>query len=760
MTDAGVGGRLQDGNDCLEGALFYLSLGWSPLAICPPDHVGVGRDHGKTCSSPGKRPLGLWKEFQERLPTEEELRDRWHQNPNANVGIALGAVSGLVRIDIEGEAGEIALQRMSEGDLPGTLESSSGCEVGGRGLLYAIPPGFRCRTTSEQQGKGSEVRIQATGAQTVLPPSRHASGRRYEWKPGRSPQETKTAPAPAWLLRELTPDSQSQSAAPVFGELQRIAEGGRDDFLTRQAGLMRRHGASAAMIARAIAAMNEAVCDPPLSLADIERIARSVGRYQPEPIDDGVPIEPLPKIPVPDWPIEIFPPVIQRFVREVSQSLSCPMDFPALFVLGVAATAIGTSRAIYVSRKWRECARLYLALVADPGEAKSPALDIVCEPLYERQEILSRDFEFRKQQYEDEMAHYEAERQMSRKPGSKVIVRQRPSKPRYPHVYTSDATTEAMACMLQETPRGFAMMKDEVTSWVSSMNQYKAGGKGNDRQFWLSCWSGGQAKVDRKNQGESGPVIVHRPFVTVFGNIQPDMIGMLCDERAREDGFIHRILFSYPASKRWPERIGEPLSEDAEESWRDAVNRLYQLEPEIGRNGTEIPTTVYFDPEGQKISELWFAEHARERNAKDFPLNMVGPWAKMKAYYYRIALVLHFLAHVTEGCDARYVGVGAAMGAWLAIDYFKAHCRRTYQSMKADEGDKRMQEIIEWIKEKGQGKCKPRDLQRAHFAKKASHAKSIIKDLEDRGIGSVQETGEFALAKAVATCRKDLSQRS
>lgn len=80
--------------------------------------------------------------------------------------------------------------------------------------------------------------------------------------------------------------------------------------------------------------------------------------------------------------------------------------------------------------------------------------------------------------------------------------------------------------------------------------------------------------------------------------------------------------------------------------------------------------------------------------------------------------------------------------------------------MKADEGDKRMQEIIEWIKEKGQGKCKPRDLQRAHFAKKASHAKSIIKDLEDRGIGSVQETGEFALAKAVATCRKDLSQRS
>ena len=114
------------GNACLEAALDYLRRGWSALALCPPDHVGVGRSHGKGCSSPGKAPWGDWKEYQERLPTEAELRDKWQALPNANVGVALGPVSGLMRIDVDGPAGEAMLAELSDGDLPETLEFVSG----------------------------------------------------------------------------------------------------------------------------------------------------------------------------------------------------------------------------------------------------------------------------------------------------------------------------------------------------------------------------------------------------------------------------------------------------------------------------------------------------------------------------------------------------------------------------------------------------------------------------------------------------------
>src|SRR5262249_49534611 len=45
-----------------------------------------------------------------------------------------------------------------------------------------------------------ELRFQAKGAQTVLPPSRHKDGGLYEWLPGRSPDDIPLAPAPRWAV--------------------------------------------------------------------------------------------------------------------------------------------------------------------------------------------------------------------------------------------------------------------------------------------------------------------------------------------------------------------------------------------------------------------------------------------------------------------------------------------------------------------------------------------------------------------------------
>src|SRR4051794_17464348 len=78
--------RLHDGAECLAVALDnYLPRGWSALSVCTPDHVGVGKTHGKNCKHPGKAPWGPWKDYQTRLPTEVELRRKWRDNPQLNV---------------------------------------------------------------------------------------------------------------------------------------------------------------------------------------------------------------------------------------------------------------------------------------------------------------------------------------------------------------------------------------------------------------------------------------------------------------------------------------------------------------------------------------------------------------------------------------------------------------------------------------------------------------------------------------------------
>ncbi len=206
MVDEATRQRAEDGQACLDAALSYLTLGWSVLALCPHDHVGirlVSKNHSKTCDSPGKRPWHTWKDYQTERAAEDVVREWWRVLPNSNVGIALGPASGLIRVDVEGESGEAKLLQMSGGDLPRTLEFRSGRAGGGRGLLYSIPPHARIATTYEKPKPGEEVRLQAKGAMTVLPPSRHPSGNLYEWLPGQGPHEIKHALAPAWLLKRL-----------------------------------------------------------------------------------------------------------------------------------------------------------------------------------------------------------------------------------------------------------------------------------------------------------------------------------------------------------------------------------------------------------------------------------------------------------------------------------------------------------------------------------------------------------------------------
>jgi hypothetical protein len=267
------------GQECLERGIDYLHRNWSCLAVCPPDHVGVGKTHAEHCTNPGKAPWGPWKEYQKRRATEDELRSKWKANPLLNVGIALGPVSGLIRVDVDGEEGQPFLHEMSGGDLPDTLEMTSGGN--GRGLLYAIPSGFTLRPTHQHGTKlHSGISLLGEGSQTVMPPSRHKSGRRYAWKPERGPDEIKPAVAPVWLVKLMSEERKRSTRAATLAEGEVIADGCRNTTLASLAGTMRRRGMTADEIFAALVAVNER-CDPPKSETEVRNIANSIARYEP-----------------------------------------------------------------------------------------------------------------------------------------------------------------------------------------------------------------------------------------------------------------------------------------------------------------------------------------------------------------------------------------------------------------------------------------------------------------------------------------------
>jgi len=155
-----------------------------------------------------------WKDLQTRLPTAGEVHQWWKAFPYGNVGCVLGQASGVVRVDVDGAEGEAVLAQWSGGDLPATWIFRS--SVAGRGLLYAWPRTLPCKSTTQARpGDHNELRLMGNGSQTVLPPSRHTSGRLYSWEPGYSPDDLPLTPAPPWLVERLRGESTNQPAATL-----------------------------------------------------------------------------------------------------------------------------------------------------------------------------------------------------------------------------------------------------------------------------------------------------------------------------------------------------------------------------------------------------------------------------------------------------------------------------------------------------------------------------------------------------------------
>ena len=260
-------------NDCLKAALAYLGRGWAALAVCPPDHHDVPAFHRATCSKPGKRPLGPWKTWQTRLPTRDELTAQWELVPAANVGVVLGPVSGLVGVDVDGEEGERILGELSGGDLPRTLTFTTGR---GRRLLYAVDRDGDVPTRT-LSGRAGEVKILAAGTLTVMPPSRHVSGRKYCWVRRRGPGDIRAAWAPEWLWRHQQGEGARGEEIEVGAH---IPEGQRNTRLFKIACALRRHGCTRDEILAALRLVNGR-CLPPLGDPELQDLATNSSRYRP-----------------------------------------------------------------------------------------------------------------------------------------------------------------------------------------------------------------------------------------------------------------------------------------------------------------------------------------------------------------------------------------------------------------------------------------------------------------------------------------------
>ncbi len=402
------------------------------------------------------------------------------------------------------------------------------------------------------------------------------------------------------------------------------------------------------------------------------------------------------------FPLEVLPAECRGLTEEAAGALGCAPELVALPMLAALSSAAGATRLVEIKRGWKEGTTLFLAVVASPGAMKSPAARVALAAVHECQEDHKACYAQDKEAYEQEYREWEVERKLAGK--NNEPAPEQPKAPSMRRAIVSDTTLEALVGLLEDNARGFLVHRDEIAGWLRSMDQYRSGGKGSDRQHWLSMWDNQPFVVDRKSRlGE--PIILSRPVVSLFGGIQPAMLGEMGG--AMEDGMMDRFLFGYPAARRIRYNERE-VSEEAEKRYADLYRRLAALPLAIDENGAPNPKVLKLTLDSKRRFAEAVDSLGDETLEPGFPVRLEGAWSKMRSYLARISLLLALCRCSAEtkadgtGDRPERVEVEDVEGACTLVGYFKAHAKRVYAELReADPLDVLGEELKAFLEEEG-----------------------------------------------------------
>lgn len=247
----------------LDQALQLLNQGFSVVAARQDD----------------KRPVANWTEYQKRLPTEEELRKWFSDNPKSNIGFITGPISGFFVLDIESSVN--VDEFIKSHPIPPTTTVRTGSN--GTHFYFKYPKDGFVPTKARIFGKDSkwQVDVRGSGGFVVCPPSIHPVTKKpYEWLVGLDA----LAPAPPWLLSWANAEAPYKEIGikPWEDALEGASEGSRNVSLTSFVGLMMKNLPPKVWDTAIPAAMRaqNAKFKPPLPEHELKTIYLSIKRKE------------------------------------------------------------------------------------------------------------------------------------------------------------------------------------------------------------------------------------------------------------------------------------------------------------------------------------------------------------------------------------------------------------------------------------------------------------------------------------------------
>lgn len=372
------------------------------------------------------------------------------------------------------------------------------------------------------------------------------------------------------------------------------------------------------------------------------------------------------------FPIEVFPPTIQDFIKRTAISMAISWDFVAVQVIATFSVAIGTGAKIKFN-DWCEYPVLWFGIVAPPGSKKSPSLQKTIEPLQRIQEENKRQYDQLKKAYEEEEIS---------------------SRPHFEQMIVQNTTVEALVNVIQHNSKGVLNYQDELTAHLNGMNQYKS--KGSDKEFWLSSWSCSPTIINRSSKEE--PIILRRPFVTLIGNIPNDKLSTLTQGK-EDDGHLDRYLCIFPKRinnfiKLIPDDH-KKVPSITKETYSDLVEKIHY---HLSKLDKEL--ICQFDEDAYELFENWHDKLTEETLRPNFMSVLEGSYEKLRAYCLRLILILHMIENPTNSNKAIAAQTVNKVCTKL-MPFFKLQLHQLYGTLVLSNDEVEEEKVVKKIFDKG-----------------------------------------------------------
>ena len=390
-------------------------------------------------------------------------------------------------------------------------------------------------------------------------------------------------------------------------------------------------------------------------------------KFAPESRTPNGPVfNPWERFIVPDFPLHVLPPAIQRHVASQSALIGCDPSAFAMSALTAFSGALDHRFAVKMMRNgsWWEHPRLWILLVGDPSRKKTPIINEVTRPLEQHQSNVRRSYEAALRDY-----------QAAKKEGDKCI--EEPNPP--PRFVVWDTTTEKLGEILSRSERGLLVKRDEFSGWIGGMEKYtSARGAGADRGFWLQAYDGGPFAVDRIGRGET---YIGNLSVSLVGGIQPAKLVELSG--LTSDGLLQRFV---PVMLR-----SSSLARDCESGDQENYQRLiYKL------IAAKHQTLLLSDEALSLMNDLRGHLHEVEQAASGLADGFQAFIGKLPGIAGRLAVILHMAAN-PEAAARHIEAKTIAHVSTLIVDFILPHAVEFYRSTEELTNGERLRKIASWI---------------------------------------------------------------